>query len=169
MPIYTFPAAPVHVESTGGFAIGSTGVLRAYVGGEAVPMWDMNDSPITSVTVGQAGAYPDFKADIPDGVMDFGSVPITAISKESFTAALDAKGIAESALSQAETLQTSKAAVLHTHGVADIAATGTPGVTTYLRGDGTWSSPEGGGTGFLDGGSATSTFSDLVIDGGAAA
>lgn len=29
--------------------------------------------------------------------------------------------------------------------VADIAATGTPSATTYLRGDGTWSTPAGGG------------------------
>lgn len=33
----------------------------------------------------------------------------------------------------------------HTHDVADINATGTPSATTYLRGDGTWSTPAGGG------------------------
>lgn len=34
--------------------------------------------------------------------------------------------------------------------VADIDATGTPSSTTYLRGDGTWSTPAGGGGGAVD-------------------
>jgi hypothetical protein len=33
----------------------------------------------------------------------------------------------------------------HTHGIADLTATGTPSATTYLRGDGTWATPAGGG------------------------
>ena len=39
-----------------------------------------------------------------------------------------------------------KAATVHTHDVDDINATGTPSSSTYLRGDGTWSTPAGGGT-----------------------
>jgi hypothetical protein len=39
-------------------------------------------------------------------------------------------------------------------GVADIDATGTPSSTTYLRGDGTWSTPAGGGGGLDDAGVA---------------
>lgn len=35
----------------------------------------------------------------------------------------------------------------HSHSVAQITATGTPSGTTYLRGDGTWSTPAGGGGG----------------------
>ena len=35
----------------------------------------------------------------------------------------------------------------HTHGIADLTATGTPSATTYLRGDGTWATPAGGGGG----------------------
>ncbi len=38
-----------------------------------------------------------------------------------------------------------KASTSHTHGVADLTATGTPSSTTYLRGDNTWSTPAGGG------------------------
>lgn len=37
--------------------------------------------------------------------------------------------------------------VLTSVGVADINATGTPSSTTYLRGDGTWSTPDGGAGG----------------------
>ena len=33
----------------------------------------------------------------------------------------------------------------HTHGIADLTTTGTPSATTYLRGDGTWATPAGGG------------------------
>lgn len=34
----------------------------------------------------------------------------------------------------------------HTHGIADITATGTPSSSTYLRGDGTWATVAGGST-----------------------
>lgn len=37
----------------------------------------------------------------------------------------------------------------HEHTVSDIDATGTPSATTYLRGDGAWATPEGGGGGGL--------------------
>lgn len=169
MAAYTFSPAVVLIEGTEEPAIGATGVFRATEGGDPVAIYDLNDSPLVTISVGSKGVHQAFKADIATGVLDFGSAQIVAIAVEIFDAVLTVKATAESALSQAETLQVSKAAVLHTHGVADIDATGVSDSTTYLRGDGVWSSPEGGGTGFLDGGSATSTFSDLVIDGGAAA
>jgi hypothetical protein len=40
-----------------------------------------------------------------------------------------------------------RAPLTHTHNIADINATGTRNDTTYLRGDGTWSVPAGGGGG----------------------
>lgn len=46
-----------------------------------------------------------------------------------------------------------KAASTHTHTVSDITASGTPDSSTYLRGDGTWSTPPSGGGG---GGTVTS-------------
>jgi hypothetical protein len=36
-----------------------------------------------------------------------------------------------------------KANTAHTHPIADLTATGTPGATTFLRGDGTWNVPTG--------------------------
>ena len=49
-----------------------------------------------------------------------------------------------------ETAIAGKAAAVHTHDVDDINATGTASSTTYLRGDGTWSTPAGGGGGAVD-------------------
>lgn len=43
----------------------------------------------------------------------------------------------------------------HDHAVDDITATGTADDTTYLRGDGTWATPAGGGGGTSDHGSLT--------------
>ena len=42
---------------------------------------------------------------------------------------------------------TQKANATHTHTIGQIAASGTPDGTTYLRGDGTWSTPSGGASG----------------------
>ena len=160
MPIYTYAPAPVLVESTGEFAIGATGVLRPSAGAEPVPIWDLNDSPLSGILVGPFGAHQAFKADIPDGVGDFGSTLVVAVSVESIRSGLTATAVAESALSQAETLQTSKAAIIHAHVADDIsdfdaAVLAVPGV-----GEG------GGGVGIVDGGTPSSTFSDVYLDGG---
>lgn len=90
MPDFTFAPAPVLVEETGEFAIGATGVLRSTQDGQAVQMYDLNGSPLPSILVGPKGAHQAFKADIPNGVLDFGSVQVTKISDEAQVAALEA-------------------------------------------------------------------------------
>lgn len=50
--------------------------------------------------------------------------------------------------------------------VSALSTTGSPGATTFLRGDGSWSAVSGGVTA-VDGGSAESTSAD-IIDGGSA-
>lgn len=45
--------------------------------------------------------------------------------------------------------------------VTDIDATGTPSATTYLRGDGSWATPSGGGGGGLSDGD----YGDVVVSG----
>ena len=101
MPEYKFKAAPVLVETTGEFAIGATGVLRPEAGADPVQVYDLNGSPLPSVTVGPKGAHQDFLADIPDGVLDFGSVQLVAISVESFRAGLGAGAAADTATAAA--------------------------------------------------------------------
>lgn len=160
MAAYTFGEAVVLVQVTGDLAIGATGVLRATEGGDPVPIFDLNDSPIPSVLVGPKGTHHPFKADIEWGVLDFGSAQLVAESIEFRRAGAEVRELAESAVSQVSTLQVSKAPIIHTHPAADItdftaAVQAVPGF-----GDG------GGGTGFIDGGTPTSTPSDIEIDGG---
>ena len=52
-----------------------------------------------------------------------------------------------SSLTAAEIEALDIAPATHTHVVGDLDATGTPSSNTYLRGDGTWATPEGTGTG----------------------
>lgn len=92
MAAYTFAPAVVLVEATGDLDAGATGVLRTAAGGDIVPIYDLNDSPIAVVTVGVKGAHQSFKADVPSGILDFGSdVLIPTICQEALTAALDVK------------------------------------------------------------------------------
>lgn len=65
------------------------------------------------------------------------------------------------AISTVTDLQTELDSKLEDVDIADINATGTPGGTTYLRGDGTWSTPAGGG-GAVD--SVNTQTGDVVLD-----
>lgn len=97
MPDYTYAPAPVLVETTGEFAIGATGVLRPSDGGDAVAIYDLNGSTITNILVGPKGAHQGFRADIPYGVLDFGSVLLPTVSQEQQNAALTALATAQEA------------------------------------------------------------------------
>lgn len=55
--------------------------------------------------------------------------------------------IAAAATQEAARTTIGAAAATHTHPIAAITATGTPSATTYLRGDGSWSTPATGGGG----------------------
>lgn len=105
MAAYTFPPAVVLVESTGELAVGANGVLRPSAGGDPVQVYDLNGSPIPSVLVGSKGVHQPFQADIANGVLDFGSVQLTAVSHESLTAAITAQQSADSAAASAAQAQ----------------------------------------------------------------
>lgn len=123
MADYTYPPAPVFVETTGELAIGATGVLRTVDGVDPIPVYDLNDSPLPSILVGPKGAHQAFKADIAEGVLDFGSVLLPTISLEQYRAALTVVGVANqaaadaaAALSLAQQASAGAAANLVVHG-----------------------------------------------------
>lgn len=59
-----------------------------------------------------------------------------------------------------QTALNGKANTAHTHSIADLTATGTRDNTTYLRGDGTWAVPAGGGGGTVS--DATTTTKGII-------
>jgi len=132
---YTFPPAVVLVEGSGDLAVGATGVLRPAGGGNPVQVYDLNGSPIPSVLVGSKGVHQAFQANIPDGVLDFGSVQLTAISMESMTAAMSAQQAAETAAASAAAAE-AVATNLSENAVspADLAAVATSGAYQDLTG-----------------------------------
>lgn len=79
---YTFDEAVVLVEGTGELAIGATGVLLPPLGGDPVQVYDMNGSPIPNVVVGPFGVHQQFRADIPQGLLDFGSKVLVKESQQ---------------------------------------------------------------------------------------
>lgn len=105
MPTYRYGPDSVLVETTGEFAIGATGIFRATEGGDPVAVTDLNGSPIPSILVGPKGAHQAFKADIPNGVLDFGSVLLPKISDEAQAAGLDAMSVAAGAALTAQQAQ----------------------------------------------------------------
>jgi hypothetical protein len=109
MPTYTFPQAPVLNDSTGEFAIGSTGFLRDTSTNAPVQMYDLNGSPIATIIVGSKGAHSAFKADVPHGVLDFGSVLLPSASLEQQAAGIIAVDTANDAATSAAAAQTSAA------------------------------------------------------------
>lgn len=90
MAAYTFSPAVVLIEGTSTPAINAVGVLRPTGGGTAVQVYDLNNSPIPSISVSSLGVHQAFKADIMDGVLDFGSVLLPTESVESRRAGQDA-------------------------------------------------------------------------------
>lgn len=112
MPQYTYSPAAVLVETTGEFAVGAIGALRPASGGDAVPIWDLNDSALPSVVVGPKGAHQAFKADIPSGILDFGSVMLPAVSDEARVAGLDAQTEAAQAVVIAQNAESASSAAV---------------------------------------------------------
>lgn len=101
MAKYTYAPAAVFDEETGGFAVGAKGTLRQTVAGPPVQLYDLNDSPIPEIVVGRLGAHQAFRAEIPDGLLDFGATPIPVVSQESHRAGLQAILVAEDARDKA--------------------------------------------------------------------
>lgn len=127
-------------------------------GGGASTLNDLGDVAITAATEG------DFLRRNADEFVN------TTLQASHLPSGIDAAKISAGNVSNTEfdylngvtsALQTQldgKAASSHTHAVGDISATGTPSASTYLRGDGSWSTPSGGG-----GASALDDLTDVTI------
>lgn len=109
MPDYTYAPAPVLIEVTGEFAIGVAGVLKDSGTGAPAQAYDLNGSPLTSIVVGPKGAHQAFKADIPYGTLDFGSVQLPTSSLEQQAAGLIAVSTANAAATSSAAAATSAA------------------------------------------------------------
>lgn len=127
------------------------GSSNASGGGGASMLNDLGDVAITAATEG------DF---LRRNGSEFVNTPLQASHLPS---GIDAAKISAGNVSNTEfdylngvtsALQTQldgKAASSHTHTVSDISATGTANSSTYLRGDGSWATPSGGGGGGIVG------------------
>lgn len=98
MPDFTYPSATVLIERTGELAVGAAGVLRSTVDGDELPIYDLDGSPITHIRVRARGVHQPFKADVPDGLLDFGAATLfPVVSSESHRSGMQAIQIAEAA------------------------------------------------------------------------
>lgn len=158
MPEFTFSEDTVIIAGTGTPAIGATGVFRPQPGAPEVSVWDLNDSPLSVITVSSLGVHEPFRADISFGFLDFGSVQKSKVADEAIAAVLTLQTDVESALSQVANLQEFKAGVDHDHLAEDI--------TDFAAAVEALGAGIGGGVGLVDGGTPSSTFSDVFLDGG---
>lgn len=122
MADYTFAPAVVFIEGTSTLAIGATGVLRPLGGGDPVVVFDLNDSPLPNIAVGQFGVHQSFKANIPAGVLDFGSTMLPTSSLEQQAAAFDALAIATQAAVDAENAAAASLVAADAAAIAESAA-----------------------------------------------
>ncbi|NOG69827.1 hypothetical protein [Roseicella sp. DB1501] len=140
-------AAAAPVQSVAG-RTGAVTLTNSDIGGFASAA--SAAAPVQSVA-GRTGTVTIAAADLTDSTTA-GRAILTAADASAQRSAL---GLGTAATQPAGAF----AAASHTHGIADLTATGTRDATTYLRGDGTWATPAGGG-----GGSGTVT--SVAVSGG---
>ena len=125
MADFTYAPAPVLIESTGEFALGVVGAFTDAATGTTVQAYDLNDSPIGGILVGPKGAHQAFKADIPHGILDFGSVLLPSESIEQQEAGFIAVTTADTALANSTTaIGTANSAMATANEALDFAQAG---------------------------------------------
>lgn len=137
------------VRFPAGYAGGASLVLPVPpVGGQAI-RWNAGGTALEYFTP-IAGSVTSVAATGSTG-LSVGGSPITSSGTLTFTLSANLQ-------SWSSVSPSTKADASHTHGISDINATGTPSGTTFLRGDGVWAVPAGGGGGGVWG-SITGTLS----------
>jgi len=126
------------VRFPAGYAGGASLVLPVPpVGGQAI-RWNAGGTALEYFTP-IAGSVTSVAATGSTG-LSVGGSPITSSGTLTFTLSANLQ-------SWSSVSPSTKADASHTHGISDIDATGTPSGTTFLRGDGVWAVPAGGGGG----------------------
>jgi len=100
-PVYTVPGGVALDGATGQLAMGTPGVLRDDQG-NALPLYDLNRTPITGVTTSPVGTFPDvYTTRIEGGQWDFGTVQLRTDTLELRAAGVRAQEIAQGAVRDA--------------------------------------------------------------------
>lgn len=135
------------------YAVSAPNVLRggphyipALTAGQVVDLSDYitPGAPLTPDRAAALEARVTALEAIPPGVTDHGA--LTGLGDDGHPQYLnETRGDARYVQGSDSRLSDARTPTTHTHGIADLTATGTPSATTYLRGDGTWATPAGGG------------------------
>ena len=114
MPDYTYGPFLVLDETTGEPTAEATGgQLLDVAGGTPQPVYDLLGSPLAELITNRLGVTGSFMADVPYGLVSFGSVALPVISNEARNAGLEAaaaQSAAEAAQAAAESASTSAVA-----------------------------------------------------------
>jgi hypothetical protein len=120
--------------------------IPALTAGQVVDLSDYitPGAPLTPDQAAALAARVTALEAIPPGVTDHGA--LTGLGDDDHLHYLTTgRGDARYVQGTDSRLSDARTPTAHTHGIADLTATGTPSATTYLRGDGTWATPAGGG------------------------
>lgn len=164
----TDPAHPI-VSSTGGGGGGAVDSVNGQTGSVTLDADDIDDSSTshkfataTQLSNADSAVQPADLADVATtgAYSDLTGTPTlgTAAAQNSAAFATAAQGATADTAVQPGDL--GDLAVKDTVAVADISATGTASSSTYLRGDGSWATPTGGGGGASNWGDLAGTLSD---------
>lgn len=110
MAAYTFGSESV-VDSTTGAIVknGTGGKLVTAFDGPALPIYDLNNNPISEITSGPNGSSVPFKADVYMGLVQFGTVAVTVFANEVAAFAVNAQGAIDTANTAASVASTALA------------------------------------------------------------
>ena len=87
---YTYAQGVVIDPVTSELVQSGTGIFKDTAGGVVQDMFDLVGTQVAGIDVGPLGVHIAFKADIPHGVLSFGSVELPVVSIEAINSGLEA-------------------------------------------------------------------------------